>query len=52
MKFTRIFKDFKDLELNFLRCNSIRNEMKHFISNLLNYIMLEVIDFSYLNLIE
>lgn len=52
MKFTRIFTDFKDLELNFLRCNSIRNEMHHFISNLLNYLMLEVIEFSYQNLTE
>jgi gamma-tubulin complex component 3 len=52
MKYPRVFNNLKDIELDFLRCNLIRNEMNHFISNLLNYIMLEVIESSYNNLTD
>ena len=43
MKF-RNFEGIKNLENDFMRCNLIRNEMNHFISNLFNYFMLEVIE--------
>lgn len=44
MKNNNLISNFRKVKHQFLKCNLLRNEMNHFINNLFNYIMVEVIE--------
>jgi len=47
MKSFQLMHNFQKLRQELLKCNILRNEMSHFVSNLFNYMMVEVIEGSW-----